>query len=60
MLLDNFLGGIVWSLGVWVGTTIVVAILVYFLAKVNLVAVVGEFMSDVSVYMAKDSPFLPF
>lgn len=60
MLLDNFLGGVVWSFGVWVGTALIAVIIIYFLSKVDLVPIVGNFVSEVTKYMAKDRSFLPF
>lgn len=60
MLLDNFLGGIVWSIGAWVGSAIIIALLLYFLSKVDLVPIVGDFLSNVTKYMAQKSPLIPF
>ena len=55
MLFDNFLGGIFWSIGVWVGTTVIIAL---FLSKLNLVPIVGDFVSQVANYLSKtNSPF---
>lgn len=48
MIIDNFLGGISWSLGVFAGGTIVVAILIFIFSKVNLVPIFGGFLSDVT------------
>lgn len=56
MLVDNFLGGITWSIGVWVGTTIVVALFVFVLSKMNLVPFIGEFVSAVSDYVTSANP----
>lgn len=60
MLLDNFLGGIVWSLGVWVGSVIILGLILYFISKVDLVPLIGDFLSNVTKYMAKKNPILPF
>lgn len=60
MLLDNFLGGMVWSFGVWVGTVIIAAVILYFLSKIDFVPLIGDFVADVTMYMAKDRSFLPF
>jgi hypothetical protein len=51
MLFDNFLGGIVWSIGVWVGTTIVIALVVYLLSKVNYIPVIGDFVANIINYV---------
>lgn len=60
MLLDNFLGGIVWAFGVWVGTTIIAVIVFYFISKVDFVPIVGNFVSEVTKYIAHDKSFFPF
>ena len=60
MLLDNFLGGVVWSLGVWVGSAVIIGILLYFLSKIDLVPIVGDFVSSISEYVAKNNSIFPF
>lgn len=58
MMLENFLGGISWSLGVWVGTTFIIAILVFILSKVDFVPVIGDFVGKVMNYVTKvNTPF---
>ncbi len=60
MLLDNFLGGVVWSLGVWVGSAVIIGILLYFLSKIDLVPIVGDFVSSISEHVAKNNSIFPF
>ncbi len=58
MMLENFLGGISWSLGVWIGTTFVIALLVFLLSKIDFVPVIGDFVAKVMSHAAKvNSPF---
>ncbi|MDO8269743.1 MAG: DUF5665 domain-containing protein [Candidatus Levybacteria bacterium] len=58
MLIDNFFGGITWALGVWVGTTIVIAFLAYFISQINLIPALGSFVAEVSKYAEQSkSPF---
>ena len=60
MILDNFLGGIAWSFGMWIGTTVILILSFYFLSKINFVPIIGDFVSQVSKDAAsKTSPF-PF
>lgn len=60
MILDNFIGGISWSVGVWVGTTFIIAILVFLLSKVDFIPLIGDFVGKVMGYAARaNSPF-PF
>lgn len=58
MIVDNFIGGIAWSLGVFIGSTIVVAILVFALSKVNLVPVFGGFITDITENVLQSNPEL--
>lgn len=60
MLIDNLLGGVMWSIGVWVGTTLIAIIVFYLLSKVDFVAVIGDFVSEVTKHMAKNRSFFPF
>ncbi|TXH01538.1 MAG: hypothetical protein E6P95_01650 [Candidatus Moraniibacteriota bacterium] len=60
MLIDNLLGGIMWSIGVWIGTTLIAVILLTFLSKVDFVAVVADFITEVTKHMAKNRSFFPF
>ncbi len=60
MLIDNLLGGVMWSFGVWIGTTIIAIIVFFFLSKVDFVAVVGDFMVQVTKHMARNRSFFPF
>jgi hypothetical protein len=60
MMLDNFLGGIVWSVGVWVGSGVIIALLIYFLSKIDLVPIVGDFLGNVTSYMVKQNPVIRF
>jgi hypothetical protein len=58
MMLENFLGGISWSLGVWIGTTFIIAILVFLLSKVDFIPVIGDFVGQVMSHATKvNSPF---
>lgn len=58
IMFDNFLGGISWSFGVWIGTTIILILTVFVLSKVNLVPIIGDFVSEVTKYVAAhNSPF---
>lgn len=58
MLIDNFLGGISWALGVWIGTTLIVAIIFYILSKINYVPIIGTFVSDIIKFVAANNPRL--
>lgn len=55
VLLRNFLGGIVWGLGATIGVSLILALLGYFLSKVNLVPIVGTFFGDVFRYVLQNN-----
>ncbi len=60
MLFDNFLGGIMWSIGVWIGTTFIIALLVFFLSKIDFIPVIGSFVGKVMDYAVKSNSPFPF
>lgn len=47
MILDNFLGGIAWSLGTLVGATIVIGLLGIILSKINLFPIIGTWINQI-------------
>ncbi len=47
MFLNNFLGGIAWGLGATVGISLLLAIIGLLIKQVNLVPIVGNFLSEV-------------
>ena len=58
IILDNFIGGISWSIGAWIGTTIILAIVAYFLSKFNFIPIIGNFVAQISKYVVvTNSPF---
>ena len=58
IFLNNFLGGIAWGLGATVGVSIFFACLAFLLNKVNLIPVVGSFVSGVLSYVLQNNPNL--
>lgn len=58
MLFNNFIGGIAWSVGVWIGTTVIIAFAVFVISKINLIPLVGNFVAEVTKYVERtNSPF---
>lgn len=55
MAMNNFVGGVMWAIGVLVGGTIVVALLGFVLGKVNLIPVIGDFLSQITDYVQNNS-----
>lgn len=42
MMFENFLGGISWALGVWIGTTIVITILAFILTQLDFIPFIND------------------
>jgi hypothetical protein len=55
---NNFLGGIAWGLGATVGVSIFFAIFAFILNKINLIPVIGGFVSDIARYVLQNNPHL--
>lgn len=47
IMFDNFLGGLFWSLGTFVGLTILVGAAGYFIAKIDFIPIIGGWMSQI-------------
>jgi len=58
MIVNNFLGGIAWGFGATIGLSIVLAILTLILKQINLVPIVGGFLTDVLRFMANNNTLI--
>ena len=58
MIWNNFIGGIAWSVGAWIGTTVIIEVIAYILSKMNYVPVVGTFVSEIVKFVAANNPQL--
>lgn len=58
IFINNFIGGISWALGSIVGFTIIFAIVGYFMSRVDLVPIVGDFLANVIKNIAEKNPQL--
>ncbi|OGY27184.1 MAG: hypothetical protein A2864_01495 [Candidatus Woykebacteria bacterium RIFCSPHIGHO2_01_FULL_39_12] len=47
MLMNNLLGGIAWGFGTVLGATLIVAIVLFILSKLNTVPFIGDFISRI-------------
>lgn len=56
ILVNNFIGGIAWGLGGTIGATIILSLLGLFLSKINLVPVIGTFVSEITNFVLKNNP----
>ncbi len=58
IILNNFLGGIAWALGATVGLSFIFILLGIIAKEVNLVPVVGSFVSQVINFVLANNPNL--
>lgn len=58
IIVDNFIGGVAWGLGVTIGAAIIVALGGFILSQINLIPVVGELVREISEYVQNTSPDL--
>ena len=47
ILFNNFLGGLAWGFGTVLGATIIVAIVLFIISKLNTIPLIGDFISRV-------------
>jgi ABC-type enterochelin transport system permease subunit len=55
---NNLLGGIAWGLGATIGVSIILAIAGLILKQVNLIPVVGNFVTNVVKFISENNPHL--
>jgi len=58
ILLDNFLGGIAWGLGITLGAGIILALGGFILSKINLIPVIGSFVLNIVEFVEQNNPQL--
>ena len=47
IMLDNFLGGLFWSLGTFLGLAILTVVAGYFISKIDLVPIIGKWIAEI-------------
>lgn len=47
VLLNNFLGGLAWGFGTVLGATVVVALVLFMLSKLDTVPIIGDFINNI-------------
>ncbi len=55
ILWHNFLGGIAWGLGATVGVAVILALVGFFISKVNYVPIVGNVVSEIVQFVEKNN-----
>jgi len=56
MILNNFLGGLAWGFGTVLGATIVAALVLFILSKLDTVPVIGSFINNIMKEFETTSP----
>jgi len=56
ILFNNFLGGMMWALGATVGLSIIFTVLTIIAKNLNLVPMVGSFVSDIINFIFANNP----
>jgi len=54
IILNNFLGGIAWALGISLGASLILAVFGFVFSKVNLIPIVGKFVIEVNKFIAEN------
>jgi len=55
IFINNFIGGVAWGLGATVGAAILLAILGFVFSQINLVPVVGSFVSQIVEFVVQNN-----
>ena len=55
IIINNFLGGIAWALGISLGASLILAVLGFVMSRVNLIPTVGTFIIEVNKFITENS-----
>lgn len=58
MIVNNFIGGIAWGVGVSIGLSLIIPIMGIIFSKINLIPVVGDFVSQITSFVLQNNPHL--
>lgn len=58
IFINNFIGGIAWAIGATIGIALIFAALTFIVTRVNLVPIVGQFVTDVIKEVLQKNPQL--
>lgn len=58
IFINNLIGGVAWGIGATIGLALFLAVFSFIMSKVNLIPVVGTFVSDTYNYVAETNPKL--
>lgn len=47
LIVNNFLGGVAWSLGVLIGTGIIFSIIAFIVSKIDFIPILGQFLANI-------------
>jgi len=55
IFINNLIGGIAWGIGATIGASVLLAVLAFLLGSLDVVPVVGNFVSQVSVFVEQQN-----
>lgn len=55
IIINNFLGGLAWAVGATIGISLLIAILGFIAAHVNVIPVFGKFVSDIIDFVLQNN-----
>lgn len=55
IIINNFIGGMCWGVGLTLGATFLIAIIGYTISKLNYIPVVGNFVVEVQQFVEENS-----
>ncbi len=55
IFINNFIGGIAWGIGATIGASVLLAVLAFLLGTLDVVPVVGNFVSQVSLFVEQQN-----
>lgn len=58
IIINNFIGGISWGLGATIGFSVIFGILGIILKKINLIPIIGNFVSQITSFVLQNNPHL--
>jgi len=56
IVINNFIGGLFWALGATVGLALIFTILAFIAKNINLVPVIGSFVSQIINFILSNNP----
>lgn len=56
IILNNLIGGLAWSIGATIGLSLIITILGIIAANIDVIPIIGSFISDIINFILKTNP----